>query len=131
MLDYSARPTFDDRDQEIKDARVALWNDRAGPRVGDFVEMLDGSLRRFTHDWGDEIQTTSGFQPEDASFYFGRAGYCSFSGSLDPSIPKARLVETERSKDGRVWFFHHDQAGASRGVHTTIPCRVYRQIAAN
>lgn len=123
--------TFDHIDESIRQLRLAAWRARTGPRVGDYVEMLDGTLRRFTHDWDDEIQTTSGFQAQDASFYFTSTGHCSFSGSLDPSIPKARLVETEQSKEGRVWFFHHDHAGASRGVHCSIPCRVYRQVAAD
>jgi len=55
---------------------------------------------------------------------------CERSGSLDSAIPKSMLEDTGREEPGSVWFFHHDQSGASRGVQCTIPCRVYRQVIA-
>jgi hypothetical protein len=116
-------PHFDDKDVAIARERLTEWNSRPGPRVGDWVKMLDGTLRRFTHDWGTDIQTTlaSGV---DASFYF--YGSCmSFSGSLDRAIPKASLVETAEIKPGNAWFFHHNSSGAGRGVYFTVPCRVF------
>ncbi len=129
MLDYP-RPTFDETDQEIKDRDLQHWHVTSGPRVGDFVEMLDGTKRRFTYHHDDRIQTTmrpSGdFGPE--RFYFN--GRCDYSGALDRAIPIAQLEDTGRIEEGRVWFFHHGQARAHNGVQTTIPCRVYRQIAA-
>lgn len=125
---FEAPPYFDERDIEIARQRLAEWNERQGPRVGDWVDMLDGTQRRFTHDWGHGLQTTSGNQPGDASFYF--YGHCmSFSGSLDRTIPRNRLQDTGDFREGRAWFFHHNQAGAHRGVHFSVPCRVFRQIA--
>lgn len=115
---------FDDRDEAIRQARVVIWQTRSGPRVGDYVEMADGTLRRFTHDWGDEIQVSCTWC--GGSFYFGH-GRCDYSGALDPAIAKADLTDTGTLRDGPVWFFHHDRAGAGRGVDCTIPCRVYRQ----
>jgi len=53
-------PVFDEKDRAIRDARIAMWSERTGPRVGDFVVMSEGDVRRFTHDWGDDIQVTSG-----------------------------------------------------------------------
>ena len=120
-------PTFDQTDKEILKKSVALWDAREGIRVGDFVEMPDGSLRRFTHDWGDGIQTTSGFQPGDQSFYFSD-GYMDFSGSLDPCILKTKIVDTGKMIDGNVWFFHHGQVQAHNGVHAQVPCRVYEVV---
>jgi hypothetical protein len=134
---FDAPPNFDERDVEIARERLAEWNELPGPRVGDWVKMLDGTVRRFTHDWGDEIQTTSaspglctvdGPDRESGSFYFHGSGM-SFSGGLDRSIPKAGLVETEEVKEGRAWFFHHGHSGAHRGVHFTVPCRVFKQVA--
>ncbi len=117
------RPTFDERDEKIKQERLALWNAVKGPRVGDFVKMPDGSLRRFTHDWSDSLQTTVTFQ-SDESFYFA-GPYMSFSGSLDPGISKENLTDTGEIKEGRCWFFHHGYVQAHGSVHTTVPCRVY------
>lgn len=120
----NTRPNFDDIDQRIKSTRVGRWNDRSGPRVGDYARMPDGTLRRFTHDWDHSIQTTSNSFPEDASFYFAD-NYCSFSGSHGDNIKKTRIKDSGEVKEGRVWFFHHDQHCAHNGVHTTIPCRIY------
>lgn len=84
-------------------------------------------MLRFTHDWGDSIQTTVGAKHPchgDASFYLSD-GYASFSGSLDPAINKARLRDTGEMLEGSFWFFHHNFAGAGRGVYFRIPCRVF------
>lgn len=124
------RPEFDARDAEILAARIAAWDGVDGPRVGDFVEMPGGEVRRFTHDWGDAIQTTCGVMhpcANDASFYFGGT-YMSFSGSLDPALPKAKLRDTGKVRQGRAWFFHHDHMTAHNGVHVEVPCRVYEYV---
>jgi hypothetical protein len=124
--------TFDDQDAAILRDRIAQWQRVDGPRVGDYVRMLDGTLRRFTHDWGDALQVTVGpvsVCAGDERFYF--AGDCmSFSGSLDPAIPAAELEDTGRLSSGAAWFFHHDQVRAHYGVRCTVPCRVYRQRGA-
>ncbi len=122
--------TFDARDAEILKEREAGFNRVQGPRVGDFLRTPEGYLR-FTHDWGNGIQTTcrpghpcSG----DGSFYLGTDGYVSFSGWLDPSIDKAKLHQTEETQDGSFWFFHHDSWGADRDVSFKIPCRVFELV---
>ena len=122
--------TFDTLDAEILVKREKLFNELEGPRVGDFLSTPEGMLR-FTHDWGDEIQTT--VRPShpcngDASFYLSE-GYVSFSGSLNPSIKKNLLEDTGEKQDGSFWFFHHNFAGAGRGVHFRIPCRVFKFAA--
>ena len=116
------RPTFDDRDQAILTQRLSQWNQRAGPRVGDFVRFPDGSLHRFTHAWDDGLQTAPAGH---GSYYLGE-GFCSYSGSLDPLIPSTRIHATDATEDGRIWFFHHDYWCAHNGVVAMIPCRVYQ-----
>ena len=89
-------PTDND---EILAARIALREQgfETGPQVGDFIVMPDGTERRVAHDWGKDIglQPTSG--GPDRSFYLGD-GYASFSGSLDPIISHADLVDTGRTR---------------------------------
>ena len=127
------KTNLDAKDAALYQARLTDWGAIDGPRVGDFVEMLDGTLRRFTHDWGESIQTTVGDRHPcagDQSFYWG-GDYMSFSGSLDPAIPKLSLELTEQKRDGWAWFFHHDEMRAHNGVSVAVPCRVYREVAAN
>lgn len=120
-------PAVDERDSAILAGLRAKWESVDGARVGDYVRMLDGSLRRFTHHWGDSIQTTCGGShpcAEDQSFRF--CGHSmSFSGSLDSAIPVKSLRDTGEIKDGRAWFFHHGDVRAHNGVTVLVPCRVY------
>jgi hypothetical protein len=120
--------TLDKQDEAEKLSRFAQYDSLAGPRVGDFVLMLDGSTRRFTHDWGDGLQTTVNTAPcnGDQSFYHGGT-HVSFSGSLAPSIPLEQIKPTSEILHGWFWFFHHDQQRAHNGVHFKLPCRVFTQ----
>lgn len=122
------RPTFDEHDAAILTACVLARDMIDGPRVGDFVYMPDGSLLRFTHDWGDGLQTTcQAFG--GGSFYLDRSGSVSFSGALDPPIARECIERTSETRDGAFWFFHHGFPGANLGVDCTAPCRVYRVIS--
>jgi hypothetical protein len=123
------RPEFDDRDAEILREREAAFNRVEGPRVGDFLRIADGVLR-FTHDWGDSIQTTVRAKHPcygDASFYLSD-GYASFSGSLDSAIDKKTLRDTGETMLGSFWFFHHNFAEAENGVRCTMMCRVFEIV---
>jgi hypothetical protein len=125
------RPDFDTRDAEILAEREELFNQRSGPRVGDFLRVADGFLR-FTDDWGEDIQTTVGAKHPchgDASFYLSD-GYASFSGSLDKAIPKTDLHNTGETLEGSFWFFHHGYAGADCGVYFKMRCRVFELTSA-
>jgi len=123
------RPEFDAVDAEILKQRELFFNEVQGPRVGDFLRVPEGFLR-FTHDWGDTIQTTLRADHPcygDTSFYLSN-GCASFSGSLDSGIAKESLHDTGEKKDGSFWFFHHDSAQAHNGVHFKIACRVFEQV---
>ena len=122
---------LDETDSALINSRIKVWNGRLGPRVGDYIRMADGSLRRFTHQWDDGLQTT--VRPEhpcngDSSFYFA-GEYMSFSGSLAPTIPADKISPTDEIMNGSCWIFHHDYATAHNAVYTTIPCRVYLEAA--
>lgn len=121
------RPQFDHQDQAHKDFLLAYWNKIPGPRIGDFVQLEDAALHRITYDWGDSVQLTSSLDPGGGDFYFA-LGYCSYSGGMHPGVAKKRLDLTDRTLNGAVWFFHHDQHRAHNGVTTTIPCRLYRLL---
>lgn len=99
------------------------------PRIGDYIKMLDGTLRRFTHDWDDGLQTT--MKPGegwDESFFLFDSGNGSFSGALDSMIPNSRIRLTTMVLPGRFWVFDEGMAGAGRGVNVTVECRVYLEV---
>ena len=117
---------FDEVDQVILDGIIPRRDAFEGPREGDFVVFPTGEIERFSHDWKDSLQTSPIWA---GSFYLHHSGGTSFSGSLNPSIPLDSIQRTDEMKDGTFWFFHHNEAGASRGVRFSIPCRVYNTLA--
>lgn len=120
-------PRLDPRDMAILRERAALYAALQGPRVGDWVQMADKSLRRFTYDWGKEIQTTLPYTGP-ASFYLTPEGRASYSGGLASAIPKSDLMLVSEALDGRFWFFHHDWPRAHNGVDVLLQCRLFRQL---
>jgi hypothetical protein len=129
------RPKFDERDQEILDKRLEKWNQIDGPRVGDFIRMLDGSVRRFAHKWDDSIQPTSS-EGNSESFYLPGGG-ASYSGGLDPAIPLENIkparvfvkgIHEDETKYGRFWFFHHGYPRANNAVYFQVSCRVFVEL---
>lgn len=113
------KPTFDEQDQSILTQRQQAFDTREGPRVGDFVIFPDGTYNRFSHDWGNDIQTSKG-----GSFYLSKS-HMSFSGGLDPAIDKGQLTPLSETRNGQCWFFHHDYHTAHNGVDTRVKCRVF------
>lgn len=115
---------------ELLQRRIEAVASRSGPIVGDFVRFPgEDKPRRFTHDWKDGgIQTTCANSNGD--FYLSVDGFCDYSGSLDPCIPVDKLRDTGETKEGRVWFFSRELAGAHRGVYAFVPFRVYEYAKA-
>jgi hypothetical protein len=118
------KPTFDQTDAKLLAKREVLFNKNQGPRVGDYVIFPDQHVERISHDWGDKMQTTGGQFGQN--FYLGRQGEASQSGGSNPGIPKAELTNTGKKMSGSMWFFHHDRAGAGRGIEFSIDCRVFQ-----
>lgn len=111
----------DERDLAMAHELETAFNEVLSPRVGDFVKMPDGTLERFSHNWGGEaLQSSPG-----GSWYLGK-GYAEFSGGLNPPIPVERLLFCGEMKPGRFWFFHHGWAAAHSAVFVWMDCRVYQ-----
>jgi len=113
---------FDEIDQDILGQRTALRDGIEGPRIGDYVRFATGEIERFSHDFGEVLQTSP-----RGSFYLSGCGNASLScGSLNPPIPASTIKLTEEKMDGAFWFFHHGSVGPHRRVNCTAPCRVYQ-----
>jgi hypothetical protein len=85
--------------------------------------FLMGRRERFSHDWGDQMQTSDATQ--GATFYLGNNGYTSMSGGLNHPIDKSKIVQTGKMEDAWFWMFHHDFPGAGRGVDFQIRVPVF------
>lgn len=117
--------TLDAKDQAILARRDGLYfNEKSGPKVGDYVDFANGVTRRVSHVWeldgGLAVQTSAG-----GSWYLGE-GYCSFSGGLYRAVAGTTLTYTGTNRAGAVWFFHHDLHTAHNGVYATMPFAVYQ-----
>lgn len=110
-----------ERDIQMFEERIAAFNKVSGPRVGDYLQLWDGSYTRFTHAWDDGIQTGGG----GGSYYIGN-GYLSYSGGLDPSVRYSLIQPTEETKTGTVWAFHNDHRKAHNGVYYQLEFRVFK-----
>ena len=104
--------------------RVKAFNTFQGIRVGDYVRHLSGKLDRVTHVSPDSAHTGGG----NGSYYLGEGGYLSYSGGLDPRLPRNKLVLTKEVMPGTVWFFSRDHHTAHNGIDFSIDFRVYNVI---
>jgi hypothetical protein len=114
---------LDAKDIQILNDRLATRYQEKGPQVGDVVYFPDGSRRRFSHDWGDVIQTSFG-----GSFYLGN-GYTSYSGGLERAKPVQNMINTGKTEEANFWFFHHDYPVKDGGVDVKalVPVWEYKE----
>ena len=113
---------LDERNTAILAETRAAWEARTGrPRVGDFVILPNGIVRRCSAAWDDGMQTSDG-----GSYYIGRSGLASMSGALYGVQLWEYFKDTGETRPGKFWFFSHNLPSAGRGVDVLIPCRVYR-----
>ena len=117
---------LDEKDAALLARKIFSFNERQGPRVGDFVLMPDGEYRRCTHHLGSDMQLTRMGEVDKADFYLGPSGM-HYSNTLEPTVPKAALILLDETRKGSAWFFHHDIPNTGRGgsVRVHVPCRVF------
>lgn len=102
--------------------RQKKFNQRQGPRVGDWVREPNGRLTRITHVWPDHVQIGGA---KYGQFYLGEGGYISYSGSLEDGFEVERLKNAGYKRNGRIWFFKNDYRTADNAVDYMMMFRVY------
>ncbi len=125
---------MNDNDTILK-TRLAAFDARPGPRVGDYLQIPKQKPRqsrwwakipdftRFTHHWGDSLQTGG---QQFGSYYLTSGGGLSYSGGLDPGLALADIQpEPCGIRPGQVWFFDRDISGAGRGVNFMADMRIF------
>lgn len=103
---------------------VAMFNTLDGPRVGDYVELPNGDLRRIcvTHFDGDAQMTPS----ETSGSFNIDGGACDYSGTCGDVFKLIELRFLHRYKLGSVWFFKDGMPTAHSGIDAEVPMRIYR-----
>ena len=97
----------------ISDAAITKWNQKAGPRVGDWCETKDGGLHRI-----DAVKAAIRLAAQSGRFSLDTSEGVTYSGLFVdyPTIQKSSLVRRSQSK-----------AGAIHRPHMTLPCRVFKE----
>lgn len=126
MSTYLAPAALDERDTAILAERCVAYDQIPGPRNGDYVIFADDVTRRISYIWRDENGTVLSIQTSDGGSYYLGNGYVSMSGSLYSGVKPETLTPTEETRDGSIWFFHHDWHTAGNGIDTVIWFRVFR-----
>ena len=102
---------------------LGLYEQRSGPRVGDFLQVMPDRYTRLTHVWGAVLYTGSLVD----SYYLGK-GYITYSGSCGRGYEKKQVMPTTQTMEGRIWTFSNHWQGAGRGIHLTVPLRVFKLV---
>lgn len=115
----ATRYNLDEKDQAIFTERLAALAARTVIKVGDFIRLPDGTIKRVAHVWTDDFHAPELVQPtfgKDGSYYLGK-GYASYSGGLNIGIPAEKFTATNETLPGYVWFFHHDYHTGDNAVY--------------
>ncbi len=91
---------------------------------GDIIRYKDGHEERVTYIWDDSVQAGGG----SGSYYMGKSGYGSYSGSLNAGLPLNKLHLTDETKSAQFWFFSEDWSGGGRGIYFYCPVKVWQEI---
>ena len=122
--------TLDPKNINMLQTRLIAREQITGPRVGDWIERLDGTRSRATYVWNlgeDGLHVQDG-GTSGGSFYLLESGHQSYSGGLNPGIPGLSLELTGETQEGLVWFWDRGWPGANCGVSFPIQERVWKQV---
>jgi len=94
---------------------------------GHVVRFADGTMRVVSHVWRDEANQPDAIQTSeitgDARLHLGSyAGmaYLEYSGGLYGGVSFATFNLSPQFTQVTVWLWHHQIAGAGRGVYATV-----------
>lgn len=95
------------------------------PQQGELVR-IEGEVHRIAHVWDRSEDGVTNFQPAKNGSVYLCEGFGSFSGGYDLPV-KLRLSHVGWEL-APFWLFYGGWSGARRGVHFTIPTRVFEEI---
>jgi len=118
-METLVKKTTEEINAEILRERMEIYNKKESARVGDFLKLPNGDYHRFSYNWGDQLQTSSG-----GSYYLS-VGSISMGGSLDSGVKRDDLIQLDEMREGEVWFFSRNEARAHNGVYFKTHFRVF------
>lgn len=107
-------------DRNIAKDRIEKRDAMNSIRVGDFLRMHDGSMKRVANCNRRGVQPTRG-----GSFALCSSGCTQYSGGLDSIIDHRNITPTDEVKNGTFWIEHHGVLQCACAVGVRTPCRVY------
>ena len=92
---------------------ITKWNQKAGPRVGDWCETKDSGLHRI-----GAVEAAIRLAAQSGRFSLDTSEGVTYSGLFVdyPAIQKSSLVRQSQSKSGTI-----------HGPHMNLPCRVFKE----
>lgn len=119
---------LDDKNQTwVAAMQASLDATHRAIQQGHVVRFADGTMRVVSHVWHDEANQLDAIQTSDMtgdarlhlSSYAGTA-YLEYSGGLYGGVPFSTFTLSPHVSEVTVWLWHHQIAGAGRGVYTTV-----------
>jgi hypothetical protein len=114
------------KDLELFTERQNKIYERTEISMGDYVIQKNGQISRITVYSPDNLIQVGGNY--GGSFYIGKNGRCSYSGSCGDVVDIKKLQFTGEYKEGSCWIFSNDWTGANRGVYYVLKFKVYREL---
>jgi hypothetical protein len=108
---------------------IIAHEERQGMRLGDYVQLRNGELRRVAHIWPDTVQLTTSLT--GGSFQLGKCGV-SYSGGLEPGVPLQDIIPSRWNNStgnigGTFWVCERGILQAECAVYVTVQCRYFVQ----
>lgn len=114
-----------EKDLKLFEERQEAIYKRTQISMGDYLIKKDGSISRITVIIDDLVQDGG---HENGSFYIGKNGFCSYSGTCGNIINLKNYVLTNEYREGLCWIFSNDWTGPHRGVSNRLKFKVLREI---
>lgn len=101
--------------------RIIAQSFLKGPKVGDAIELPDGTQTHIVCQNGTYWQTERGCYG-----YMDMAGKTHICGPRSPGVLATDLIATDKVCQGEIWFFDEDRPGHNRSVIFPASFTVWR-----
>ena len=119
---------MDNIDQQIIKERVTAFDKIEGIRVGDYIKEKDGNITRVTYIWDLENEPNQIQTGGNGGSYGLGIGHMEYSGGLNTGYLENEIKATDKRKEGKIWFFHHNYHTGHNGVEASMYFRIFEVV---